>query len=115
MRVIIALAVLAVFLSLGGCSRNKQAVYAKPVPSAPLPHPTKASSVKPAPLPARKFPKARSPMPPSGTRSASAGAVDSEVKFKAAQMKAEKLGVHQLTQEDIDGLSLAQIKQLRGY
>jgi hypothetical protein len=46
------------------------------------------------------------------------GAVDqdAEVKFKAAEAKAKKLGgVHKLTQEDIDGLSSEQIKQLRGY
>jgi predicted small lipoprotein YifL len=114
-RVIIAFAVLAVFLSLGGCSRKNQAAYAKPVASAP--HPTKASSVKPRPLPARKSPKARSPMPSSGSLSASDGAdeQEAEVKFKVAQAKAKKVGVHQLTQDDIDGLSLAQIKQLRGY
>jgi hypothetical protein len=90
MRVIIALAVLAVSLSLGGCSHPNQAAYAKPLPSPLLPHLTKASSVKPPPLPARKFPEAtksssvkspplppkkstqaRSPMPPSGSPGAS--------------------------------------------
>ena len=45
MRIVIALAVLAVFLSLGGCSRNNLA-YAKPVSSTPLPYPTKAEAVK---------------------------------------------------------------------
>jgi hypothetical protein len=56
-------------------------------------------------------------MPSSGSLSASDGAdeQEAEVKFKAAQAKAKKVGVHQLTQDDIDGLSLAQIKQLRGY
>jgi hypothetical protein len=46
------------------------------------------------------------------------GAVEqeAEVKFKAAQAKAKKLGGPQkLTREDIDGLSNEQIKQLRGY
>jgi hypothetical protein len=38
-----------------------------------------------------------------------------EAKFEAVQVKAKKLGVHQLTQEDIEGLSYDQIKQLRGY
>ena len=38
-----------------------------------------------------------------------------EVKFKAAQAKAKLGGVHTLTQKDIDGLSLEQIKELRGY
>jgi hypothetical protein len=38
-----------------------------------------------------------------------------EAKFKAAQAKAQKNGVETLTQEDIEGLSIEQIKQLRGY
>ena len=46
------------------------------------------------------------------------GAVEpgAEDKFKAAQAKAEKLGgVDKLTPKDIEGLSIEQIKQLRGY
>jgi hypothetical protein len=38
-----------------------------------------------------------------------------EAKFKAAQAKAKHEGVENLTQEDIEGLSYAQLKQLRGY
>jgi Cytochrome C and Quinol oxidase polypeptide I len=38
-----------------------------------------------------------------------------DAKFKAAQVKAKLEGVHTLTREDIEGLSLEQIKQLRGY
>jgi hypothetical protein len=38
-----------------------------------------------------------------------------EAKFKAAQSKAQKNGAEKLTQEDIEGLSIEQIKQLRGY
>ena len=38
-----------------------------------------------------------------------------EAKFKAAQAKAQRDGVETLTQKDIEGLSLEQIKQLRGY
>jgi hypothetical protein len=46
----------------------------------------------------------------------SAAEQEAEVKFKAAQAKAKKLGGPQtLTREDIDGLSDEQIKQLRGY
>ena len=73
MRIIIALAVLAVFVSLGGCSRNNLA-YAKPVPSTPLPYPTKASSAKPP--------------TPFGSRGALNGTVEQEaqVKFKAAMV-----------------------------
>jgi hypothetical protein len=40
---------------------------------------------------------------------------NAEVRFKAAEAKAKKLGVHNLTQEDIDGLTYEQIKELRGY
>jgi hypothetical protein len=83
MRVIIALAVLAVSLSVGGCSRPYQEVYAKPIPSPPqhptkvksvkrhppparnLPELTKTRSVKPPPLPPRKSAQTRSPIPPS--------------------------------------------------
>ena len=36
-------------------------------------------------------------------------------KFKAAQAKAQRNGVETLTQADIEGLSIEQIKQLRGY
>jgi hypothetical protein len=46
------------------------------------------------------------------------GAVEqgAEFKFKAAEAKARKLGgVHKLTQEDINGLTYDQIRQLRGY
>jgi hypothetical protein len=40
---------------------------------------------------------------------------EAETKFKAAQAKARRDGVETLTQKDIEGLSLEQIKQLRGY
>jgi hypothetical protein len=211
MRFFIALTALAVSLSLGGCCHPSQVAYAMPLPSPQLPHPIKASLVKPPPLPTRKFsrpvnatlvksaplssrkvskptnarfvnppplpPKkstqARSQMPPSGGQDASVlppaiakhyvvvdtvgncAVVDAkpadglkiigdkdgyaslesankalkdskaeckdsvetgaESKFKAAQAKAEKVGVHKLTREDIEGLSNEQIKQLRGY
>ena len=36
-------------------------------------------------------------------------------RFKAAEAKAKKVGLHNLTQEDIDGLTYEQIKELRGY
>ena len=45
----------------------------------------------------------------------SAAEQEAEVKFKAAQAKAKKLGVQKLTREDINRLSNEQIKQLRGY
>jgi hypothetical protein len=53
MRVITALVVLAVSLSLNGCSYPNQAVYAEPLLPL-LSHSTKARRVKLHPLPARK-------------------------------------------------------------
>jgi hypothetical protein len=91
MRVIIALVVLAVLLSLGGCSHPYQATYRMPLPPWPLPHvasltlpeaayakplpsprlhPIRAS-LKPPPLPPRKSTQARSQMPPSSSQGAS--------------------------------------------
>jgi hypothetical protein len=64
MRAIIALAVLAVSLSAGGCSRAYQGVYAKHIPSPPR-HATKVKWVPPPP--ARNLPeltKTRSVRPP---------------------------------------------------
>jgi hypothetical protein len=40
---------------------------------------------------------------------------DPQAKFKATQEKAAKVGVENLSKEDVDGLSLAQLKELRGY
>jgi hypothetical protein len=154
-RVIIAVVVLAACLSLAGCSHSNQAAFAKPLRS-PLPHPikasgmkppqqlvrklskptkvsslkappptvrkiqepTKVSSLQPPPLPLRK---PQPPMHPSASASvprpgeADEGRREVEAKFEAAQAKAKLEGVHTLTQEDIKGLSLEQIKELRGY
>ena len=88
MRVIIALAVLAVSLSVGGCSRPYQEVYAKlisspprhatkvkwvkrpPPPARNLPELTKTRSVKPPPLPPGKSAQTRSPIPPTDSPAA---------------------------------------------
>ncbi len=85
MRVIIGLVALAVCLSVGGCSRPYQEVYAKPLPAPPrhptkvksvkrpppparnLPQLTKTRSVKPPPLPPGKSAQSRPPIPPSGS------------------------------------------------
>ena len=56
MHVIIALAVLAVSFSVGGCSRAYQEVYAKPIPP-PSRHATKVKWVKRPPPSARNLPE----------------------------------------------------------
>jgi hypothetical protein len=92
-------------------------------PVRDLPKPTKLSSVKPPPLPVRELPeptKLSSAEPPPLPVRKPQKALDvvgqeAEAKFKAAQAKAAKVGVENLTERDIDGLSFEQIKQLRGY
>ena len=88
-----------------------------------LPKPTKLSSVKPPPLPVREFPEptklSSAELPPLPVRKPQKAldvvGQEAEAKFKAAQAKAAKVGVENLTARDIDGLSFEQIKQLRGY
>src|SRR6476646_10335040 len=90
-----------------------------PLPVRRLREATEVSSLKPPPLPLRKPQQVQSPIAlgasPSPPRGPGAVGQEAEVKFKAAQAKAKLGGVHTLTQKDIDGLSLEQIKQLRGY
>ena len=40
---------------------------------------------------------------------------DPQAKFKRARAKAAKVGVENLSKEDVDGLTPAQLKELRGY
>ena len=40
---------------------------------------------------------------------------DTQARFKAAQAKASKVGVENLSDEDVEGLSPAQLRALRGY
>ena len=78
----------------------------------------------------RAYPRSRTAAPPAARRPApgptrvkaarkeaptATVAQKSDAKFKAAQAKAKRDGVHTLTQKDIEGLSVAQLKQIRGY
>jgi hypothetical protein len=76
-------------------------VKQSPLPVREGPELTKVTTTKPPALPPKK---------PSQSPSATP-----EAKFRAAQEKARLSGVHTLTQDDIDGLSPEQIKELRGY
>ena len=101
-------------LSLSASPKKRtRATSAKPtLVIRKLPEPTQPSSVPP--LPPRKPEQDHSPT--SATREGS-GTIEQETegKFKAAEAKAKREGVHSLTSEDIEGLSDEQIKQLRGY
>jgi hypothetical protein len=110
--------------------RTKASSAKPPQPVSQRPKRTRASSAKPTQA-ARKLPESTQqssvpPLPPrkpeqdlsptSASREGS-GTVEqeTEVKFKAAEAKAKREGVHSLTSEDIQGLSPEQIKELRGY
>jgi hypothetical protein len=73
----------------------------RPMPPLPPKKPEQSSSATPASVPSREHP---------GTLEQ-----EREAKFSAAQAKAKREGVEALTSEDIDGLSLEQIKKIRGY
>jgi hypothetical protein len=102
---------------------RRQERQSRMLPVGDFPKPTKLSSVKPPPLPLRELPKptklSSAELPPLPVRKPQKAldvvGQEAEVKFKAAQAKAAKVGVENLTERDIDGLSFEQIKQLRGY
>lgn len=110
MRVVVALTVLAVLLSLGACSRKKEVAYAETYSAAPLPQSaTSAMTTEYRLQPDTSW--SRSTLRPENDVDP-----DPQGKFEAARAKADRLGgVHRLTQEDIDGLSYEQIQRLRGY
>jgi hypothetical protein len=64
----------------------------------------------PPPLPSRKPEQI-----PTGAAESRKHPVEPEAVFLAAKEKAKREGVHTLTSEDIRGLSLEQIRALRGY
>jgi hypothetical protein len=81
-----------------------------------VPEPTKASSAEPsAPLPHRKPEQPPTNASVPSHEGSNTVEQEREAKFKAAEAKAKREGVEALTSEDIDGLSLEQIKKLRGY
>ena len=84
-------------------------------PPNKLPEPTTERPVPP--LPPKKPEQSPSATPASVPSREDSGTVEQEkeAKFKAAEAKAKREGVEALTSEDIDGLSLEQIKKLRGY
>jgi hypothetical protein len=124
MRVVIALAVLAVFLLLGGCAGKSQVAYVEPLPAPSQSYPSEMNS---PPVQDAKQANVGSEPPLSSSPSALSDdewntrvlsesiESDTEMKFETVRAKAEKVGVGRLTQADIEGLSFDQIKQLRGY
>ena len=47
--------------------------------------------------------------------SRAASKADPDARFKAAKAKAEGIGVENLSAKDVEGLTQAQLRELRGY
>jgi hypothetical protein len=97
-----------------------------PTPPAPYGRSAYAEAVPPPPtwnsMVWRRSPRWATVKKPTATakpaaqkRASKPAKPDPQAKFKAAQAKAAKVGVENLTQDDIAGLSANEIKQLRGY
>jgi len=92
-------------------------------PQVPPPHPYDGASYRRADVPQQEQRLVWKSSPRWATiksnakREADAGKAkqDAQSKLKLAQAKAEKVGVENLTGEDIAGLTPEQLKQLRGY
>lgn len=110
MRVLVALTLLVLLVSLEACASRKQAVYAEMYSAAPLSYSEDSTMETEYWQPSRVESQSR----PSSENAAPE--TEAHAKFEAARAKADRLGgVHHLTQADIEGLSYEQIQQLRGY
>jgi hypothetical protein len=98
-----------------GCVLAPAEAYVLPPPHPVIPRRTRKSYSD------RSYPRSKTPSPVAVKQSTPVNIrtnnVEQELvaKFKAAQVKATKVGVENLTKEDIDGLTSAQLKELRGY
>jgi hypothetical protein len=79
----------------------------------PPPRPPSRHGTQPSPR--SKLPPTAATLQTSKTSGFTSSQQKIEAKFKAAQAKAKRAGVDSLTQADIEGLSLQQLKQIRGY
>jgi hypothetical protein len=91
--------------------------YGPPRPAPPKQHerPYSIAKTHPRATADNKQPRSAAPTKIAKVAPQTNGAQKAEAKFKAAQAKAKRDGVQNLTQKDIEGLSYEQIKRLRGY
>lgn len=116
-KVLRVTAAVAAGLTLLSCNRPpepQKVVYAPPPPPK-YGNATYAQAERPAGTPNLVW--RASPRWATVKREGGTGTVklDTQSKFEDAQAKAAKVGVENLTKEDIEGLSMAELKQLRGY
>ena len=94
---------------LGAMDRRHRRLIAPAIASIQVPRRRSAGDQERRPAPVRSATAKTGPAAVTPVKQ------DPNAKFKAVQAKAKRVGVEQLTQKDIEGLSFEQIKQLRGY
>jgi len=136
-KVLIITATTAVGTALLSCTTPQPVAYAPPAPQivyepsapvghAPLPPPADYASPPPQMINSSPplatygdspYPRPQTAVPMVWHVSPRWAKVkqDPQAKFKRAQAKAAKVGVENLSKEDVDGLTPAQLKELRGY
>jgi len=128
MRVLLALFFLAISLVTIGCAPRDQATYVDLPPEPLSTEPELQTSSLSAPSPAnsdargsvddspRKPPEEQPAAKEQPTAQvANEKNEESRMSFAAIQAKAQLLGVERLSKSDVEGLSFAQIQELRGY
>ena len=126
-------AIAALGIALLACSPRHRVVYLSPPPAywaspsagfAPLPPPTTYSPAPSMRYGGSNYARSETAPQPDGhivLQSSPRRAVvktksaDPEAKFKTVQAKAKRIGVENLTKDDIASLSPTQLKVLRGY
>jgi hypothetical protein len=114
MRVAVLVAVLTMFVCLGGCARNAEVAYVDPPPTPPHSY-ASATSTTPAPTQLQQRGSRSTPSAHWNTIVVTNAVEKAEPLFDRVEAKAEIVGVENLTQADIKGLSYDQIRKLRGY
>jgi hypothetical protein len=128
MRVLLALLLLAMSFVTIGCARRDQATYVdlppEPLSAEPELQISSLSPPSPANSDARRSvddsPRKAPEEKPAAKEQPAAQVVkekheESRMSFAAIQAKAQLLGVERLSKSDVEGLSFAQIQELRGY
>jgi len=106
---------LAIFVVLGGCARKPEVTYVELPPDAPPVSATEGGVTLAATTLNARSRQSTDPESGWGALVASDAGADADMQFELAQAKADRIGVENLTEADIEGLSFNQIQELRGY
>jgi hypothetical protein len=118
MRVLLALLLLAMSFVTIGCAQRDQATYVDLPPEPLSTEPDIQTLSLSAPSPANSGARGSDDSPREASKEQPAADGENEesgMSFAAIQAKAHLFGVERLSKSDIEGLSFAQIQELRGY